>query len=63
MALLGKAEGMRPLGKPRRRWEGNIKMELEVGWGCMDRTDTDQDRDTAGCCISGDEPSGSIKFG
>jgi hypothetical protein len=33
-ALVGKPEGMRPLGRPRRRWENNIKMDLrEVGWG------------------------------
>jgi hypothetical protein len=33
-ALVGKAEGRRPLGRPRRRWEDNIKMDLrEVGWG------------------------------
>jgi len=33
-ALVGKPEGMRPLGKPRRRWEDNIKMDLqEVGCG------------------------------
>jgi hypothetical protein len=32
--LVGKLEGKRPLGKPRRRWEDNIKMDLqEVGWG------------------------------
>jgi len=31
--LVGKSEGKRPLGKPRRRWEDNIKMDLqEVGW-------------------------------
>jgi hypothetical protein len=31
--LMGKREGNRPLGKPRRRWENNIKMGLqEVGW-------------------------------
>ena len=30
----GKPEGKRPLGKPTRRWEGNIKMDFrEVGWG------------------------------
>jgi hypothetical protein len=32
--LLGKPEGKRPLGRPRRRWDNNIKMGLqEVGWG------------------------------
>jgi len=32
--LVGKPEGKRPLGRPRRRWENNIKMELEkVGGG------------------------------
>jgi hypothetical protein len=32
--FVGKPEGRRPLGNPRRRWEDNIKMELqEVGWG------------------------------
>jgi hypothetical protein len=33
-ALVGNAEGRRPLGRPRRRWGDNIKVELrEVGWG------------------------------
>jgi hypothetical protein len=32
--LVGKPEGKRPLGRPRRRWVGNIRMDLgEVGWG------------------------------
>jgi hypothetical protein len=32
--LVGRPEGRRPLGRPRRRWENNIKMDLqEVGWG------------------------------
>jgi hypothetical protein len=32
--LVRKTEGKRPLGSPRRRWEDNIKMDLqEVGWG------------------------------
>jgi len=35
--LVGKPEGKRPLGRPRRRWEGNIKTDLqEVGCECMD---------------------------
>jgi hypothetical protein len=33
--LVGKPEGKRPLGRPRRRWVDNIRMDLgEVGWGC-----------------------------
>jgi hypothetical protein len=34
--LVGRPEGRRPLGRPRRRWEDNIKMDLrEIGfWGC-----------------------------
>jgi hypothetical protein len=32
--LVGKPEGKRPLGRPRRRWENGIKMHLgEIGWG------------------------------
>jgi hypothetical protein len=45
-ALVGKPEGRRPLGIPRRTWEDNIKMDLqEVGWGGMDWIDLAQDRD------------------
>jgi len=44
--LLGKPEGKRPLGRPRRRWEDNIKMELqEVGRGWGDWMELVQDRD------------------
>ena len=44
--LVGKPEGKRPLGRPRRRWEDNIKMDLEeVGRGCGDRMELAQDRD------------------
>ena len=44
----GKPEGKRPLGRPRRRWENNIKMDIqEVGWGCgMDWIDLAQNRDS-----------------
>jgi hypothetical protein len=32
--LVGRSEGRRPLGRPRHRWEDNIKMDVpEVGWG------------------------------
>jgi hypothetical protein len=45
-ALVGKPEGRRPLGRPRRRWEDNIKMDLrEVGWEGMDWINLAQDRD------------------
>jgi hypothetical protein len=45
-ALVVKPEGRRPLGRPRRRWEDNIKMDLrEVGWGGADWIDLAQDRD------------------
>ena len=41
-----KPERKRPLGRPRRRWEDNIKMDLkEVGWGGLDWIDLTQDRD------------------
>jgi len=44
--LVGKPEGKRPLERPRRRWENNIKMELEeVGCGGMDWIELAQDRD------------------
>jgi hypothetical protein len=44
--LVWRPEGKRPLGRPTRRWEENIKMDLqEVGWGCMDWIDLAQDRD------------------
>ena len=44
--LVGKPEGKRPLGTPRRRWEDNIKTDLqEVGCGGMDWIDMAQDRD------------------
>jgi len=44
--LVGKPEGMRPLGRPRRRWEDNIKMDLrEVGFRGIDWIELAQDRD------------------
>ena len=44
--LVGKPEGKRPLGRPRRRWEDNIKMDLqEVGGGGGDWMELAQDRD------------------
>jgi hypothetical protein len=44
--LVGKPEGKRPLGRPRRRWVDNIRMDLgEVGWGDVGWIDLAQDRD------------------
>ena len=44
--LVGKPEGKRPLGRSRRRWEDNIKMDLqEVGRGCGDWMELAQDMD------------------
>jgi hypothetical protein len=44
--LVGKPEGKRPLGRPRSRWEDNIRMDLqEVGSGCENWIGLVQDRD------------------
>jgi hypothetical protein len=46
MIFVGRPEGRRPLGRPRHRWEDNIKMDLQqMGWGGMDWIDMAQDRD------------------
>jgi hypothetical protein len=43
--LVGRPEGRRPVGRPWRRWEDNIKMDLQdMGWG-MDWIELAQDRD------------------
>jgi hypothetical protein len=43
--LVGKSEGKRPLGRPGRRWVGNIRMDLgEVGWGDVDWIGMAKDR-------------------
>jgi hypothetical protein len=45
-ALVGKPEGKRPLGRPRRRWEDNIDMDLQkVGCGGVDWIELAEDRD------------------
>jgi hypothetical protein len=59
--MVGKPEGKRPLGRPRRRWVDNIKIDLrEIGWGGMDWIDLAQDR-YQWTSEHGNEPSGSIK--
>jgi hypothetical protein len=45
--LVGKPEGKRPLGRPRRRWEDNVRIDLqEVGCGCEDWIGLAKDRDS-----------------
>ena len=51
--LVGKPEGKRPLRRQRRRWEDNIKMDLqEVGRGCGDWMELAQDRDSWRALVS-----------
>jgi hypothetical protein len=51
--LVGRPEGRRPLGRPRRRLEDNIRMDLqEVGCGCEDRIGLAQDRDRCWALVS-----------
>jgi hypothetical protein len=46
LILEGKPEGRRPLGRPRRMWMDNIKMDLrEIEWGGRDWIDLAEDRD------------------
>ena len=62
--LVGKPERRRPLGRPRRRWEGNIKVDLtDVGWGDgLNRPGSGWGQ-VAGCCECCNELSGFIKCG
>jgi hypothetical protein len=51
--LVGKLEGKRPLGRPRRRWVDNIKMDLrEIEWDSMYWIDLAQDRDRWGALVN-----------
>jgi hypothetical protein len=55
---VGKPEEKRPLGRPRRRWEDGIRMDLrEIGWG-VDSVSSGQGP-VAGSCEHGNEPLGS----
>jgi hypothetical protein len=57
--LVGKPEGKRPLGRPRRRWEDGVKVDLrEMVWGCGVDSPGSGLGSLAGCCECGDEPSG-----
>jgi hypothetical protein len=65
--LVGKLEGKRWLGRPRRRWVDNIGMDLGwiLGWGDVDWTGLAQDRDkwVESSCDFNDKPLGSINAG
>ena len=51
--MVGKPERKRPLGRPRRRWEDNIKMDLEeVGRGCVNWMELALDRDSWRALVS-----------
>jgi hypothetical protein len=51
--LVGKPEGERPLGRPRRRWVDNIRMDLgEVGWSDVDWIGLAQDRNRWGALVN-----------
>jgi hypothetical protein len=51
--LVGKPEGKRPLGRPRSRWEDNVRMDLhEVGCRCEDWIGLAQDRDRFRALVS-----------
>jgi hypothetical protein len=51
--LVGNPEGKRPLGRPKRRWVDNIKIDLrEIGWYGMDWIDLAQDRDQWGVLVN-----------
>jgi transcription termination factor 2 len=51
--LVGKPEGKRQLGRPRRRWKDNIKRDLEeVGGGCGDWMERAQDKDSWRALVS-----------
>jgi hypothetical protein len=61
--LVGRREGKRPLGRPRRRWVDNIRKHLgEVGWGDEDWIGLAQEKNRWGSsCECGNELSGSMK--
>jgi hypothetical protein len=62
--LVGKPEENRPIGRPRRRWEDNVRTDLgEVGWDVIDWIHLAQNRIQWGApCEYGNEPSGFTKI-
>ena len=62
--LTGKPTGNRPLERPSRRWEDNIRMDLEeIGISAGNWVDSAQDRNLESPCECGIEPPGSISHG
>jgi hypothetical protein len=63
--LVGRPEEKGQIGRPRRRWEDNIKKNLqEVGCGCVDWIGLALDRERwRALCECGNEPTGSIQYG
>jgi hypothetical protein len=62
--LVGISEGKTPLGRPRFRWEDNIRMDLrEIKWKGVDWIHLDQDMDQWRALVSSNEILGSIKCG
>jgi hypothetical protein len=60
--FVGKPEGKRALGIPRRRWDDNIRMDLrETGWEGMEWMHLAQVETSGGLCEYGNVPSDSIK--
>ena len=61
--LVGRPDGKSPLGKPRRKWKNNIKINLkEMEWEGMDWIDLAQDREGWSACKGGNGHSGSIRY-
>ena len=61
--LVGRPEGKRPLWRPRRTWEDNVRMDLrEVGCDPGEWINLEEDRDQwTSLCKGGNEPPGSLK--
>jgi hypothetical protein len=63
-SLVGKTEGKRPFGRPRSRWEDNIRVDIrEIVWEGVDWIRLAKDRDQCGPCEHSNETSGSLEGG
>jgi hypothetical protein len=62
--LVGNPEGKKPLGRPRRRWDDNIKLDLKNRMGrCGMDSFASGYEEVVGSCEHGDERPGSVKLG